>query len=85
METAALEKPKDGFVGCFDGGLFAIGDGFSMNRVAAVVIEEKNVVVAADGRYYNSTCLNGADQAGDGVTAGVDVMGSMVGAIVEEW
>ena len=76
---------KNLFVGCFDGGLFAIGDGFSVNGVAIVVIEEEDIVVAADGRYNKSTCLIRANLAGDGVAVGVDVMGAMVWTVMVEW
>jgi hypothetical protein len=80
-----LKKAKNLFIGCFDGGLFAVGDGFSMDRVAIVVVEEEDVVVATDGGYYKSTGLIGANLAGDGMAVGIYVMGAMARMLVIEW
>jgi hypothetical protein len=49
-EAMPLKEAENGFVSVFDGGLFAIGDWFGMNRVAVVVVEKENIVIAADGR-----------------------------------
>jgi hypothetical protein len=80
-----LKKAKNLFIGCFDGGLFAIGDGFGMDRVAIVVIEEEDVVVATDGGYYKATSLIGANLAGDGMAVSINVMGAMARTLVIEW
>ena len=58
-ETSLLEKTEDLSVSVLDGFLLAIGYGFSMNGVAVIVIKDKNVVVAVNGRYDKSTFLVG--------------------------
>ena len=58
-ETSLLEKTEDLSVSVLDGFLLAIGYGFSMNGVAVIVIKDKNVVVAVNGRYDKSTLLVG--------------------------
>ena len=54
-----------------------------MDGVAVVIIEQEDVVVAADGWDYETTGLVGADLTGDGVTVCVDLMGAMIRVFLE--
>jgi hypothetical protein len=83
-EATALEKVKNCFVGSFDGGLLAIEYWFSMDGVAVVIIEEKNVVVATRGRYNEEAGLVKSYLASDGLAVGVDVMGAVIGRLMED-
>ena len=82
-EATTLEKAKNGFIGIFDGGLFSIWDRFCMDRVAVVVVEEENVVVAADRLDNKTTSLIGANLASDGMAVGEDLMGAVIWALLE--
>jgi hypothetical protein len=75
-EATALEKAKNCFVGGFDGGLFAVGYWLSVEGVAVIIVEDKDVVVATGGRHDEATGLVGAYLASDGLAAGVDVLGA---------
>ncbi len=77
-EAATLEKAKDCFIGVFDGGLFAIGDWFSMDGVAVIVIEDEDVVVATGGWNYKTAGLVGAYLASDGLAVSVNAMGAVI-------
>ena len=80
-EAATLEKAKDCFIGVFNGGLFAIGDWFSMDGVAVIIVEDKDVVVATGGWNYKTAGLVGADLASDGLAVGVNAMGAVINGL----
>jgi hypothetical protein len=77
-EAVALEKAKNCFIGGFDGGLLAIWYWLSMDGVAVVVIEDKDVVVATGGRHNEAAGLVGTYLASDGLAVGADVMGAVM-------
>jgi hypothetical protein len=79
MQSMALEKTKDFFIGSFDGFFFAVWDGFGMNGVAIVVVKDEKVIVTAGGGNDEAPSLVRANVAGDGSTICVDVVGALAG------
>ena len=76
-EASSLEKTENFFVGVLDGFLFAIGDRFSVNGVAIIIVKDKDVIVSGCGGYDEAACLIGTDLSCYCLAFGVNMVSAM--------
>ena len=72
--TSAAEHGGDGFHGIEEAVFFPVGDGYGMNGVAVVIVEDEDVVVPGDGGADESPSLVGEGAASDREFADVDIV-----------